>query len=92
VAGESFTITWEPTTTNTVSLLLLKGPSSNVVPVGGPIAQGIANSGSFTWTVPAEFGPGLTETTGYGIQLIDDVTGQYQCTSSCNLRIPQTWR
>lgn len=81
-AGTPFTITWQPTTTNKVSLLLLKGPSTNVVQVGAPIAEGIANSGSYTWTPPADFGPGLSETTGYGIQLIDDVTGQYQCAFS----------
>lgn len=86
-AGETFTITWQPTTTNTVSLLLLKGPSNNVVPVGAPIAQGIANSGSFSWTVPAEFGPGLSATTGYGIQLIDDVTGQYQYSTQFGINV-----
>ncbi|KAF2748365.1 hypothetical protein M011DRAFT_457698 [Sporormia fimetaria CBS 119925] len=78
-AGKLFTITWKPSdTTHTVSLLLLKGPSSNVIPVGEPIAEGIANSGSYSWIVPSQFGPGLSETTGYGIQIIDDVNGHYQ--------------
>lgn len=86
-AGETFTITWEPTTSNTVSLLLLKGPSSDVVPVGEPIAEGIPNSGSFEWTVPGEFGPGLSATTGYGIQLIDDVTGQYQYSTQFGINV-----
>lgn len=82
VAGEPFTIMWTPTeTTHTVSLLLLKGPSNDVKPIGAPIAVGIPNSGSYSWVPPADFGPGLSETTGYGIQLIDDVTGKYQCKS-----------
>lgn len=82
VAGQPFTIMWTPTDpTHTVSLLLLKGPSTNVIPVGEPIAISIPNSGSYAWVPPSEFGPGLSETTGYGIQLIDDVNGKYQCKS-----------
>lgn len=74
---EPFTIKWTPTTTNTISLLLLKGPSSNVVKYGPALAEGIANSGSFVWT-PASDLPTTDGPTGYGLQLIDDVTGQYQ--------------
>ncbi|CAO2649940.1 Nn.00g012320.m01.CDS01 [Neocucurbitaria sp. VM-36] len=72
-----FTITWQPTTPNTVSVLLLKGPSTNVVQFGPALAEGIANSGSLTWTPAADL-EATTGPTGYGIQLIDDVTGQYQ--------------
>lgn len=74
-ACKPFTITWEPTTPNTVSLLLLRGPSSNVVPIGAPLAEGIANSGTFSWTPSADL---EADTSRYGLQLIDDVTGQYQ--------------
>ncbi|KAF2186560.1 hypothetical protein K469DRAFT_706555 [Zopfia rhizophila CBS 207.26] len=70
-----FTIKWQPTTPNKVSILLLRGPSTNVVPLGAPIAEGIANSGSFSWTPGAEL---EADTSRYGIQLIDDVTGQFQ--------------
>ncbi|GAB7329789.1 hypothetical protein MBLNU13_g01515t1 [Cladosporium sp. NU13] len=77
--GQSFTITWEPTTEGTVSLVLLKGPAENLIPVYA-IAEKIENSGSYTWdpksTLEASEGA-----KGYGIQLIDDKTGQYQYTT-----------
>jgi len=76
-ACKPFTITWQPTTPNTVSVLLLKGPSTNVVKFGPSLAEGISNSGSLTWT-PASDLEATTGPTGYGIQIIDDVTGQYQ--------------
>ncbi|KAF1938771.1 hypothetical protein EJ02DRAFT_409808 [Clathrospora elynae] len=76
-ACKAFTITWEPTTPNTVSVLLLKGPATNVVKYGPSLAEGIANSGSLAWT-PASTLEATTGPTGYGIQIIDDVTGQYQ--------------
>jgi hypothetical protein len=76
-ACKPFTITWQPSTPNTDSVLLLKGPSNNVVKFGPSLAEGIANSGSLQWTpspdLEATSGPN-----GYGIQIIDDVTGQYQ--------------
>lgn len=73
-ACKAFTITWQPTTTNTVSLLLLRGPSINVVPIQ-TLAEGINNSGSFVWTPAATL---EADSSRYGLQLIDDVTGQYQ--------------
>ena len=76
-ACKQFTITWQPTTPNTVSVLLLKGPSNNVVKFGPSLAEGIANSGSLAWT-PAGDLPTTDGPNGYGIQIIDDVTGQYQ--------------
>jgi len=76
-ACKPFTITWQPTTPNSVSLLLLKGPSTNVVQFGPPIVVAIPNSGSFVWTPPSSL-EATSGPTGYGIQLIDDVTGQYQ--------------
>lgn len=74
---EPFTITWEPTTPNTVSVLLLKGPATNVVKFGPSLAEGIPNGGSLKWTPASdlEVTPGPN---GYGLQIIDDVTGQYQ--------------
>ena len=45
-----------------------------MVPIA-TIVTGIANSGTFSWTPSS----GLeADTTHYGLQLIDDVTGQYQ--------------
>ncbi|KAK7186672.1 hypothetical protein DPSP01_001028 [Paraphaeosphaeria sporulosa] len=75
-AGKPFTITWTADSPNKVSLLLLKGPSTNAV-FNQVIVESIDNSGSYTWTPPTSLegtdGPG-----GYGIQLIDDVDGHYQ--------------
>lgn len=76
-ACKPFTITWTPSTPNTVSVLLLKGPSNNVVKFGPSIAEGIKNSGSLAWT-PASTLEATQGPQGYGIQIIDDVTGQYQ--------------
>ena len=58
-------------------MLLLKGPPTNVVKFGPSLAEGIANSGSLAWT-PASDLEATTGPTGYGLQIIDDVTGQYQ--------------
>lgn len=76
---KSFTITWEPTTDGTVSLVLLKGPASNLIPVYA-IAEKIENSGSYTWEPKDTLEPS-EGAKGYGIQLIDDKTGQYQYTT-----------
>jgi len=73
-AGSPYTITWTPTTQDTVTLLLLRGPSNNVVPLY-PIVEGIANTGTYDWTPSLDLQP---DTTGYGIQLICDDTGAYQ--------------
>ncbi|KAJ8118704.1 hypothetical protein OPT61_g370 [Boeremia exigua] len=73
-ACKPFTITWQPTTSNTISLLLLRGPSTNVVPIQ-TLAEGITNSGSFQWTPASTL---EADESRYGLQLIDDVTGQYQ--------------
>lgn len=73
--GKPYAITWTPTTTGPVTILLLRGPSTNVVPIGAPIASGIDNTGTFEWTPPSTLEP---DTTHYGIQLIVDATGQFQ--------------
>jgi len=78
-AGKAFTITWEPTTKGTVSLVLLKGPSENAVPQYA-IVEKTDNDGSYAWTPSTDLEP-TTDATGYGIQLIDDKTGQYQYTT-----------
>jgi hypothetical protein len=76
---QSFTITWDPTTQGTVSLVLLKGPAENLIPVYA-IAEKIENSGSYTWEPKSTLEPS-EGAKGYGIQLIDDKTGQYQYTT-----------
>ena len=75
--GEPYTITWEPTTPGTVTLLLLMGPSENAV-AQYAIAEGVNNVGTYVWVPEENLAPGQT---GYGIQLIDDATGQYQYTT-----------
>jgi hypothetical protein len=80
-AGKPYTITWTPSTTGPVTILLLRGPSTNVVPIGAPIASGIDNTGTFEWTPPTTL---EADTTHYGIQLIVDATGQFQCKSPPN--------
>ncbi|KAL9117319.1 MAG: hypothetical protein Q9187_006144 [Circinaria calcarea] len=76
-AGEPYTITWDPTTTGTVTLVLLRGPSTNILPLS-LIADKIPNTGTYSWTPSTGLVP---DTTGYGIQLIVDATGAYQYTS-----------
>ena len=41
------------------------------------IADGVDNTGSFTWTPTADLE--VVPTSGYGIQLVVEKTGQYQC-------------
>lgn len=73
-ACKEFTITWQPTTPNPVSLVLLRGPAENIKPLS-TIVTGITNSGSYKWTPSS----GLeADVTHYGLQIIDDVTGQFQ--------------
>lgn len=74
--GKPYTITWTPNhcTEDTITLLLLKGPSTNIIPLY-PIVEKSPNSGSYVWTPDASF-PDSTE--GYGVQLICDTSGDYQ--------------
>lgn len=76
-AGKPYKITWAPTTTGTVTLVLLRGPSENVVPMY-PIVEKVPNTGSYEWTPSTSLEADVTH---YGIQLIDDATGQYQYTT-----------
>jgi hypothetical protein len=82
--GQPYTIKWTPSTQGTVTLLLLKGPSENAVPQYA-IVEKIDNSGSYTWTPSTDLvaSDAATPAKGYGIQLIDDATGQ------CESPLPQ---
>ncbi|KAK5134040.1 hypothetical protein LTR08_007045 [Meristemomyces frigidus] len=88
-AGQAYTVTWQPTTAGTVTLVLLKGPSTNAIPQYA-IVEKIPNSGSYSWTPSTDLAPGQT---GYGIELIDDATGQYQYTTQFGISNPAytTW-
>ena len=78
-AGKAFTITWEPTTNGSISLLLCKGPSTNCV-ITSTLADSIENSGSYSWTPSTDLAP--SQPTGYGIELVVEGTGEYQCAST----------
>jgi len=73
-ACKEFNILWQPTTPNSVSLVLLRGPAENIKPLA-TIVTGITNSGSYKWTPSSSL---EADTTHYGLQIIDDVTGQFQ--------------
>ncbi|KAF2418665.1 hypothetical protein EJ08DRAFT_690636 [Tothia fuscella] len=73
-AGTTYTVSWNPTTAGTVTILLLRGPAENLV-VLSPIAEKIPNTGSFLWNVSPQLEADVSR---YGIQLIDDATGTYQ--------------
>ncbi|KAH7397959.1 Ser-Thr-rich glycosyl-phosphatidyl-inositol-anchored membrane family-domain-containing protein [Cadophora sp. MPI-SDFR-AT-0126] len=68
-AGEPFNITWAPSTgsTDTVSLVLRQGDSSNLETVE-TIASKIDNTGSYVWTPSTSIANG----DGYAFQIIDD--------------------
>ena len=83
-AGEPFAVTWQPTTQGTVTLLLLKGPSTDAVPQYA-IAEKVPNTGTFLWVPSKELKP---QDTGYGIQLICDSNGQYQYTTQFGISNP----
>ncbi|KAL4888688.1 Ser-Thr-rich glycosyl-phosphatidyl-inositol-anchored membrane family-domain-containing protein [Aspergillus ambiguus] len=66
-AGKPTTLTWKPTTDGTVTLRLQWG--SVMTPESGSvIAKSISNSGSYTWTPPAD----LAAQPDYTVEIIDD--------------------
>ncbi|KAK2749688.1 hypothetical protein FQN57_005911 [Myotisia sp. PD_48] len=73
-AGKPFEITWTPTTQGAISIILLRGPSNNVVPIA-TIVDSTANDGAYTWTPSTDL---EGDVTGYGIQIVVEGTGQYQ--------------
>ena len=72
--GVPFDITWDNNLGSKISLVLLRGPSTNVVPIQ-TIAEDIANTGSYTWTPSASL---EVDTTHYGILIVVEGTGAYQ--------------
>lgn len=69
-----FDITWSKDAGDKVTLVLLRGPSTNVQPIA-TIADSIENTGSYSWTPST----GLeVDTTHYGILLIVEGSGVYQ--------------
>ena len=74
--GEPFTITWEPTCDGTVTVLLLRGPGENIVQLGDPIVEETPNDGEYEWTPSGDL---EADESRYGLQLICDATGEFQC-------------
>ncbi len=70
-----YQITWDPTTEGTVTIVLLRGPSENIVPLY-PIVERVENTGSYSWTPKYDLEDDVTH---YGLQIIVDSNGQYQC-------------
>jgi hypothetical protein len=64
--------------------LLLRGPSTDVVPID-TLADGIQNTGTYVWTPSTSLQP---DTTGYGLQLICDDTGEYQYSTQFGISNP----
>ncbi|EAW08365.1 GPI anchored serine-threonine rich protein [Aspergillus clavatus NRRL 1] len=83
-AGKSYTIEWTPTTEGTVSLVLLRGPSTNVVPID-TLAEAIPNSGHFVWTPSTKLDDDVTH---YGLLLVVEGTGQYQWSTQFGVSNP----
>ncbi|OQD75207.1 hypothetical protein PENDEC_c008G06102 [Penicillium decumbens] len=82
--GAPYTIKWEPTAGKKVSLVLLRGPSSNVKPLQ-TIAEEIPNSGSYKWTPSTSLD---VDNTHYGILLVVEGTGQYQYSTQFGIAGP----
>lgn len=83
-AGQPFVITWDPTTEGPVSLVLMRGPSNNVLPID-TLAEQIPNSGRFTWTPSTKLEDDVTH---YGLLLIVEGTGQYQYSTQFGVKNP----
>ncbi|KAK4696406.1 hypothetical protein P7C71_g1491, partial [Lecanoromycetidae sp. Uapishka_2] len=66
-AGQPATFTWKPTTPGPVTLTLRSGAASDLN-TGTTIAAGINNSGSYTFTLPAD----TTRNSDYTIEISDD--------------------
>ncbi|KAF4759866.1 hypothetical protein HAV15_006510 [Penicillium sp. str.  len=79
--GKTYTIKWSPTTTGPISLVLLRGPSNNVVPLK-TLAESIPNSGEFKWTPGSDLEADVTH---YGLLLVVEGTGQYQYSTQFGL-------
>ncbi|OJD36663.1 mmc protein [Diplodia corticola] len=81
-AGERYDIKWDAATPyagGTVTLILLKGPSTNAVPIQ-TIVAGTENDGSYEWYPSADLEDSNGDT-GYGIKLVIDANGAYQYTT-----------
>lgn len=82
--GAAYPITWQPTCAGTVSIILLRGPATNVVPLR-PLVEKYQNSGSYAWTPTSDL---EDDVTGYGIQIICDSNGAFQYSTQFGISNP----
>ncbi|KAE8375108.1 Ser-Thr-rich glycosyl-phosphatidyl-inositol-anchored membrane family-domain-containing protein [Aspergillus bertholletiae] len=82
--GSPYAITWNPTTEGTVSLVLLRGESTNMQ-VLYTLAEQIPNTGKFEWTPSTDLTPDVTH---YGLLLVVEGTGQYQYSTQFGISNP----
>lgn len=71
--GKPYTIKWDTLLGKTVSIVLLRGPSTNVQPIA-TLAESIPNTGSFVWTPATTLTPDITH---YGLLIVVEDAGQY---------------
>jgi hypothetical protein len=69
--GKPYTIKWDHDLGKTVSIVLLRGPSTNVVPIQ-TLAESIPNSGEFSWTPSTTLTPDVTH---YGLLIVVEDSG-----------------
>ncbi|KNG81081.1 extracellular serine-threonine rich protein [Aspergillus nomiae NRRL 13137] len=82
--GKPYSITWGPTTEGTVSLVLLRGESTNMQTLE-TIAEQIPNNGKFEWTPSTSLEADVTH---YGLLLVVEGTGQYQYSTQFGISNP----
>ncbi|KAI4153681.1 MAG: hypothetical protein LQ340_002164 [Diploschistes diacapsis] len=66
-AGQAQTFTWDNLQGSTVTLMLREGPDGNLNQ-GTVLASGLQNTGTYTWSVPAN----TVEGNAYTIEIIDE--------------------
>ncbi|KAI5301547.1 hypothetical protein KEM55_001660, partial [Ascosphaera atra] len=84
--GKPFEISWNPTTSGNVSIILLRGPSEDVQPIA-TIADSISNDGSYSWTPSTSL---ENDKTHYGIEIVVEGTGQYQYSPQFGIKNDKT--
>jgi len=80
--GIPYTITWTPTTPGKVSIILLRGPGENVVPIG-TLADAVDNTGTYVWTPSTSL---ENDVTHYGLLIVVEGTGQYQYSTQFGIK------
>lgn len=77
--GDTVTITWDPTTPGTVSLVLRRGPSENLVDVD-TIVTDTENDGQYEWVVPDN----LVQGSDYAIEITWTTGNNYSAKFTVN--------